>query len=94
MSLRQYVDTIERRLYLNREENYDRRDISGSRGRRVIEEKAESENGQAADRIKDSLSENSEEKFELSEPGSELVRTRCSKQDEAMRNFQNKIDSL
>ena len=43
-------------------------------------------------RIKDSIKDNSEEGYEFSETGSELVRTRCSNQDEAMRNLQNLID--
>ena len=50
----------------------------------------ESENGRAQGRIKDSLSENSEENFELSEQGLDLV----SSQDEALRNFQNVIELL
>ena len=59
-----------------------------------MEEKAESENGQAEGWIKHFLSENSEEDFELSEVGSELERTGCSNQEEAMRNFQNVVDLL
>ena len=67
MSLGQYFDIIEERLSISREENCDHTDNSRSRGRNVTEEKAESENGQAKGRIKDSLSETSEEDSELSE---------------------------
>ena len=89
MSLRQYFDIIEKRLFLSREENCYREDSSRSRGRCVMEEKLKTGNDQAKGRMKDFLSENSEENLELSE-----VRTGCSNQDEARRNFQNVVDLL
>ena len=94
MSLEQYFDIIGERLSISREENCDCTDSSRSRGGVVTEEKAKSENGQAKGRIKDSLSGYSKEKFELSENGSELKKTGCSSQDEAMRKFRNVIDLL
>ena len=94
MSLGQYLDIIEVRLSLSRGENCDHTDCVRSRKASVIEEKVESENGQAGGRMNASLSENSEEHFELCEVGSELVRTGCSNQDKAMRNFQNVVDLL
>ena len=93
MYLGQYFDIIGERLSISWQENCDRMDSIRCRGRSVIEEKAESENGRAEGRIKDSLSENSE-LSELSEVDSELVRTGCSNQDEAMKNFQDVIDLL
>ena len=63
-------------------------------GRNVTEVKLESEKGPAKGRIKDFLGENSDEDFERSEVGSELVGTGCSSQDEAMRKFQNVVDLL
>ena len=59
-----------------------------------MEQKVKSENGRTEGRIKDFISENSEENFELSEVGSELVRTGCSNQEEAMRNFQKVVEML
>ena len=94
MSLEQQFHIIEKRLSIGREENCNRRNSSRSRGRSVMEGKLESEKGQAEGGIKDSLSENSEEDFKLSEVGLELVRKRCSKQDKAKRNFQNVVDLL
>ena len=95
MSLGQYFDIIEERLSISREKNCVCTDSSRSRGGVVSEEKAKSENGQAKGRIKDSLSGCSKEKFELSEVGSELKKTGCNSQDEAMReNLENVIDLL
>ena len=95
MSLEQYFDIIDERLSLIKGKNCDHTDISRSSGRSVTEEKAESGNGQAKGRIKDSLSETSEEDSELSEVGSDLVGAGCNSQDEAMReNLQNVIDLL
>ena len=76
------------KLSFSREETLDCEESIRSNGRNVMKEKLERENGQAEGRIKDSLSENSEEIFEF---GSELVRTGCSNQDEAMGKFQNVI---
>ena len=94
MSLGQYFDIIEERLSISREENCDCTDSSRSRGGVVSEEKAESEKSQAKGRIKDSLSGYSKENSELSEVGSELKKTGCSSQNEAMRKFQKLIDLL
>ena len=97
MSLGQYFDIIEKRLSTSREENCYGTNSSNIRGRIVMvvmEEKLESENDRLKCRIKDSLNENSEENFELSEVGPDLVGTRCNNQDEAARNFQNVVDLL
>ena len=59
-----------------------------------MEQKVKSENCRTEGKIKYFLSENSGESFELSEVGSELVRTRCSHQEEAMRNFQKVVELL
>ena len=56
--------------------------------------KLESEKGPAKGRIKEFLGENSDDDFERSEVGSELVGTGCSNQNEALRNFQNVVDLL
>ena len=86
MSLGQNFDIIEATLSLSRGENCDRSYSIRSRGRNVMEEElSEIENVQAEGRKKDSLSENSEENFELREVGSELVRTVCINQNEATR---------
>ena len=74
--------------------NCDHTDSSRSRRRNETEEKVESENGQAEGRIKDSLSETSDENSELSEVGSDLVGAGCKSQDEAKRKFQNVVDLL
>ena len=66
-SLGQYFDINKEKLSLGREK-INHTDSYKSRGN-VIEEKAESANGLENCRIKDSSSENSEEKFELSEEG-------------------------
>ena len=58
MSLEKYLDIIEKRLTLSREENCNSTDSSRSRGRRVVEGKSKNEKCQAQGRIKDSLSEN------------------------------------
>ena len=94
ISLGQYVDIMEKRLPKSREQDCDRTDSIRGRGGDLIEEKLENENGFAEGRIRDSLSENSEENFELFEGDSELVITVCRRQDEAMKNFQNVIDML
>ena len=94
MSLEQYFDIIDERLSLIKGKNCDHTDNSRSRGRNVTEEGAESEKSQAEGWIKRSLNENSDENSELSEVGSELKKTGCKSQDEAMRKFQNVIDLL
>ena len=94
MSLEQYFDIIAERLSLIKGKNCDHTDSSRSRGRNVTEEEAESEKTQAEGRIKYSLNKNSDENSELSEVGSELKKTGCNSQDEAMRKFQNAIDLL
>ena len=94
MSLGQYFDIIDEKLSLSRVDNCYRTDSIRSRGRNIIEKKAESKNGQAGGRIKSALSGNSEENFEPIGVGSELMKTVCSNQDEAMRNLQNVINLL
>ena len=89
MSSEQNFDIIEERLSFGRIQNCDRTDSNRCWGRSVIEERAKSENGQTGGRMKDSLSEDSEENFEFSGVGSEIVRTKYSNQDETMRSFQN-----
>ena len=61
--LGQYSDVIEKRISISREVNCDCTDNIRSRGRSVIEERAESENVKAKGRIKDFVIENSEENF-------------------------------
>ena len=73
MSLRQYVDIIENMLSLCRKENCYRTDRIGISGKSLIEQKAESENGEAESSIKNSFSEKSEDNFELSVVGVKLV---------------------
>ena len=94
MSLEQNFDIIEERLSFGRIQNCDRTDSNRCWGRSVNEERAESENGQTGGRMKDSLSENSEENFEFSGVGSELLRTKYGNQDETMRSLQNVPDLL
>ena len=89
MSLEQSFDIIEKELSISREKNCNRTDSTKSRGRNVIEEKVERENGQTDGRIKDSLRENSEVNSERRQVGSELVGTGCSNQNKATRNLQN-----
>ena len=93
MSLEQYPDIVEKKLTLGSEDIFNPTDGIRSWGN-VIEEKAECENGQAKGRIKHCLSETSKKNFELWEIGLELVRTVCSNQDEATRNFKSVVDLL
>ena len=72
MSLGQYFHVTETRLSINREENNDRIDSNRKRKRSGIEEKAENKNCRAEGIVKNSISENSEENFELTV---KLIRT-------------------